>query len=179
MAAQRRSANGELKSASLREAFLFSGCRKQKGRSTPHGESGPECAARGDEAELGFGVRVDVIAGLTNRSDFFGFFIRNFTVEFLLQSHNQLNGIQRIGAEVVNKGGFSDTSSSLLPQRCSSNNLLDAFFDGAAHGTTLPSYQVPLSTSRSLVKWTAFSELRRIYFKKRRNLYLSTYLMVS
>ena len=60
-------------------------------------------------AEAGIGARgrgltvvgCDVIDSQLNGGDFFSFFIGNFATERFFQSHYQLNGIQRVGAQIV------------------------------------------------------------------------------
>src|SRR5271170_6853831 len=77
---------------------------------------------------LALGVFLDVIHGVFNRSDFFGVFIWNFNAEIFFKSHYQLDGIERIGAQVVHKGGggsdFAFIHTELLDDNC-----FHAFFD--------------------------------------------------
>ena len=46
-------------------------------------------------------VGIDVVDSSLNGGDLLCFFIRNFSVEFFFQGHYQLNGIQRVGAQIV------------------------------------------------------------------------------
>src|ERR1700733_2367268 len=112
-------------------------------------------------ALLALGVFLDVIHGVFNRGDFFGVFIRNFNAEIFFKGHYQLDGVERIGAQVVHKGGggsdFAFIHSDLLD-----DNFFHSFFDaghsncssgigcleiparttgwGSAFNTTLPFY---------------------------------------
>ena len=48
-------------------------------------------------------VSVNVVNRLLDSSDLFGFLVRNLALEFLFQRHNQLDGIQRICAKVIDE----------------------------------------------------------------------------
>src|SRR6266436_1588746 len=50
------------------------------------------------------GMLVDVVDGILHGADFFGGIVRDFDVEVLLERHDQLDGIQRISPQVVDKG---------------------------------------------------------------------------
>src|SRR5687767_769054 len=52
----------------------------------------------------GFSVGLDVIDRLLDRGNFHGFLVRYFSLEFFLEGHDELHGIERIGAEVVHEG---------------------------------------------------------------------------
>src|SRR5271163_4130483 len=79
-------------------------------------------------ALLALGVFLDVIHGVFYRGDFFGVFVWNFNAEIFFKSHYQLDGVERIGAQVVHKrGGGSDFAfvhTELLDDNC-----FHAFFD--------------------------------------------------
>lgn len=51
------------------------------------------------------GVLFDVVDCLLNGSDFFSFFVRNFALEFFFKRHNEFNGVQRIGAQIIYERG--------------------------------------------------------------------------
>jgi hypothetical protein len=72
----------------------------------------------------------NVVDSQLNGGDLFRFFVRDFGLEFLFQSHNQLNGVQGVSAQVFNErsivGDFFFLDAKLL-----SNDFLDALFDGA------------------------------------------------
>src|SRR5438067_9260870 len=55
---------------------------------------------------LSLGVRLDVIDGLLDGGDLLGFLVRNLGLEFLLERHHELDGVERIGAEVVDERGL-------------------------------------------------------------------------
>ena len=48
-------------------------------------------------------VRTDVIDRLLHRGDLLGVLVRNLGLEFLFQSHDELNRVQRVGAKVVDE----------------------------------------------------------------------------
>jgi hypothetical protein len=65
-----------------------------------------------------------------NSSDFFSFFVRDFGLEFLFQSHHQLNGVKGVSTQVFNEG------SSVYPcfvfnAQLLGNDVRDALFEGA------------------------------------------------
>jgi hypothetical protein len=66
------------------------------------------------------------------RSDLLSFFVRNFAFELFLESHHQFDGVERVGAQIVDErgivGGFVFFDAQLFD-----DDFLDAFFDGA-HG---------------------------------------------
>src|ERR1700722_10310670 len=47
---------------------------------------------------------VDVLDGLLNRGDLFGVLVRNLDLELFFKSHHQLDGVERVGSEVVHEG---------------------------------------------------------------------------
>ncbi len=61
-------------------------------------------------------VGVYVVDRFLNRGDFFGFFVRNFSIEFLFQCHHQFNGVQRVGTQVSVKEELFWMSSSFNVQ---------------------------------------------------------------
>src|SRR5918993_2371766 len=89
----------------------------------------------------GLDVRLDVIDGLLHRGDLLGLFVRDLALEFFFERHDQFDGVERVGAEVVDErsaiGHFLFLDAELFD-----DDLLDAFFD-AAHG---------LRSSRSLFR---------------------------
>lgn len=46
-----------------------------------------------------------MIDGVFDGENFLGHIVGNFDAEFFLESHHQLNGIQAVGAKIVNKTG--------------------------------------------------------------------------
>src|SRR5580704_10376585 len=75
-----------------------------------------------------FGVLLDVIDGVFDRGNFLGILVRNLNAEIFLESHDQLDRVERVGAQVVHKGSsrsyFAFINTELLDNDC-----LHAFFD--------------------------------------------------
>ncbi|GBH08781.1 hypothetical protein KPSA1_02162 [Pseudomonas syringae pv. actinidiae] len=53
-------------------------------------------------------MAVDVVDCCLNGRDLFRFFVRDFGLEFLFQSHYQLNGVQGVSAQVFNERSSVD-----------------------------------------------------------------------
>src|SRR5258705_9239685 len=51
----------------------------------------------------GLGVVLDVLDGVADRHDLLGVLVGDLDVEVLLQSHDELDGIQRVGAQVLDE----------------------------------------------------------------------------
>src|SRR5690606_3439814 len=75
-------------------------------------------------------VGVDVIDGFLNSGDLFGLLVRDLGLEFLFQSHHQLNGVKGIGTQVFDEGSAVG-DFIFLDAKLLGNDFLDAFFDGA------------------------------------------------
>eukprot|EP00160_Parvularia_atlantis_P002564 Unigene12132_Nuclearia_a/m.36889 Unigene12132_Nuclearia_a/g.36889 ORF Unigene12132_Nuclearia_a/g.36889 Unigene12132_Nuclearia_a/m.36889 type:complete len:109 (-) Unigene12132_Nuclearia_a:153-479(-) len=82
-----------------------------------------------DYSVLGL-VAFDVVYSSLNGSDLLGFFVRDFGLEFLFQSHHQLNGVKRIGTQVIDEG-LLESHFLFLDAQLLGDDFLDAFFDGA------------------------------------------------
>jgi hypothetical protein len=83
----------------------------------------------GRREKSGFlGVGVDVVDGLLDRGDLFRFLIRNFRLEFLFEGHHELDCIERVGAEVVDKRGCV-LDLRLVDTELFRDDFLDALFD--------------------------------------------------
>src|SRR3954470_14981388 len=52
---------------------------------------------------LGLGVRFDVLDGFLDASNLLGILVGDFDAELLLECHHELDGVERVGAEVVHK----------------------------------------------------------------------------
>src|SRR4249919_4246777 len=80
----------------------------------------------------GLDVRLDVVDRLLHGGDLLGFFVRDLALELFLERHHQLDGVEGVGAQVVDERGtvgcFLFLDAQLLD-----DDLLDALFDGA-HG---------------------------------------------
>ena len=48
-----------------------------------------------------FAVFLDIGDGVTNSSDFLGILVGNVHLEYTLKLHNQLYGVERVGAQVI------------------------------------------------------------------------------
>src|SRR6267142_1972752 len=92
------------------------------------------------QVPLGFrsrlGVRLDVVDGLLDGGDLLGFLVGNLGLELLLERHHQLDGVERVRAQVIDERrlvlDFGFVASELL-----GDDLLDALFD-VFHPRLLP-----------------------------------------
>ncbi len=75
-------------------------------------------------------VASNVVDGRLNGSDFFSCCVREFGLEFLFQSHHQLNGVKGIGTQVFYEGSSVD-HFFLFNAQLLGDDFLDALFDGA------------------------------------------------
>src|SRR5215471_7963309 len=46
---------------------------------------------------------VDVVDGLVDGGDLFGVLVRNLDLEFLFEGHHQLDGVERVGSQIVDE----------------------------------------------------------------------------
>src|SRR6185437_4891095 len=90
-------------------------------------------AARAADGASGLDVRLDVVNRLLHGGDLFGFFVGNLGLELFLESHDQLNGIERIGAQIVHEGSVRG-DILFLDAKLFDDDLLDALFDAAHVG---------------------------------------------
>jgi hypothetical protein len=74
-------------------------------------------------------VGVDIIHRLLNSGNFFRFLVRNLAIELFFESHNQFDGVQRVGTEIINEGRFPG-HLFLLDAKLLDDDLLDALFNG-------------------------------------------------
>jgi hypothetical protein len=75
-----------------------------------------------------FGVGDDVINRGLDRTDLLCFFIGNFGLELFFEGHDQLDGVQGIGAQIVHERGLVLDVLQLYAQLFG-YDLLDPFFD--------------------------------------------------
>src|SRR5436190_21610922 len=54
---------------------------------------------------LPLGVRLDVLDGFLHARDLLGVLVRNLDPELFLEGHHELDGVERVGAEVVDERG--------------------------------------------------------------------------
>src|SRR5712692_9211192 len=78
--------------------------------------------------QLTLGVGLDVIDGLLHGGDLLGFLVGNLGLELLLEGHHELDGVQRIGAEVVDERGFV-LDFGLVHAELLGNDFLDRLLD--------------------------------------------------
>src|SRR5271156_3512910 len=82
-----------------------------------------------------FGVLLDVIDGVFYRGNFFGVFVGDLDAEIFLESHHQLDSVERVGAQVVHKrSGRSDFA--FIHTELLDNNRFHAFFDAGHSGSS-------------------------------------------
>src|SRR5271165_893181 len=76
-----------------------------------------------------FRVLANVVDGVLDGADFFGVFVRNLDVEGLFEGHDQFDGVERVGPEVVHegraRGDFAFVYAQLLY-----DNLFHFFING-------------------------------------------------
>src|SRR5262245_854790 len=76
----------------------------------------------------GLGVRLHVVDGLLDRGDLLGVLVRDRGLELLLERHDELDGVQRVGAEVVDKGRLV-LDFGLVDAELLCDDFPDALFD--------------------------------------------------
>src|SRR5690348_12457053 len=111
----------------------FQGCIKDEscavGRSFRHyGSKRPGETPR--PRASGLDVGLDVIHRLLHGGDLLGFLVRDLGLELFLEGHDQLNGIERIGAQIVHEGSVRG-DVLFLDAKLFDDDLLDALFDAA------------------------------------------------
>src|SRR4051812_43882149 len=78
----------------------------------------------------------DVIDRLLNGRDLLCVFIRNFGFEFLFKRHHELNGVERVGAEIVDEGSVTGDFFLFHPQLLGDDGFNLLF--NTAHWCTSP-----------------------------------------
>ncbi|CAJ0907111.1 protein of unknown function [Alcaligenes faecalis subsp. faecalis] len=73
-------------------------------------------------------VRIDVVHSLLDRRDFLSFFVWYFGFEFVFERHHELDHVERVGTEVVEKRRFV-FDLGFVNAKLFSDDLLDALFD--------------------------------------------------
>lgn len=85
-----------------------------------------------EEAELSLGL-LDELDGIADSQDRVSGIVRNFDAEFFFESHNQLNRIERVGAQIVDEAcAFNNLVG--VHAKMINNNFLYAFCDIAHVG---------------------------------------------
>jgi hypothetical protein len=64
-----------------------------------------ESESKSEEGSKGSAVRLDKIDRILDRHDLFGGIIRDLAPEFLFKGHYELDGVEAIGAQIVDKAG--------------------------------------------------------------------------
>src|SRR5918996_2148900 len=77
---------------------------------------------------LCFGVGLDVVDGLLDGGDLLGLFVRDLGVELLFERHHELDGVERVGAQVVDEGRFV-LDLGLVHAELLGNDFSDPLFD--------------------------------------------------
>src|SRR5579884_3451192 len=89
----------------------------------PHAGSSP-----GRSIPLGLGMLFDVVDGVLDRRNLLGVLVRNFDSEGFLERHDQLDGVQRVRTEVVDKRRRR-RHLGLIHSELLDNDLLDTLLD--------------------------------------------------
>src|SRR5690606_11531057 len=117
---------------------------------TPEAASAaPGCHARcgaGAAWWSGLDVGLDVVDRLLHRSDLLGFLVRDLALELFLEGHDQLDGVEGIGTQVVDERG-AGADLFFLDAQLFDDDLLDALFD-AAHWSMAPVEAVAVGSVR-------------------------------
>src|SRR5512145_2228151 len=83
-------------------------------------------------------MSVDVIDGLLHRGDLFRLLIRDLALELLLERHHQLDRVERVGPQIIDKSRLR-LDIGFVHAELFRNDLLDALFDGFDQ-VALPGY---------------------------------------
>ena len=81
------------------------------------------------KADLKLGNKVD---GILDSGDRGGLFFWDFGVEFFFDGHDQFNGIEGVGTEVIDEGGFGDDLVG-INTKLLNNDVLDLGFELGGH----------------------------------------------
>src|SRR4051794_30954555 len=65
--------------------------------------SAMKCPVPGEGLLFCFGVRLDVVDRFLDARDLLGLLVGNFDAEFLLEGHDELDGVERVGAQIVHE----------------------------------------------------------------------------
>jgi hypothetical protein len=85
---------------------------------------------------LYLGMRLDVVDGLLHGRDLFRFLVGDLGLEFLLERHHELHGVERVGPQVVDERGVV-LDLRLVHAELFCDDFLDALFD-VFHALLLP-----------------------------------------
>lgn len=70
----------------------------------------------------------DIVDNFLYCRDVGSFFLRDLAVEFFFDSHDELDSVQRVGAQIIHKGGRVD-NLFLIHAQLGRDDLLDLVFD--------------------------------------------------
>ena len=104
----------------------------------------PATAVRNNASALD--VSLDVVDRLLDRRDLLSFFVRDFALELFFQRHHQLDGVERIGAQIVDA-----VRRNSLDRLATQFELVPASFGGdtVALGSALMPVEALIDTPRS------------------------------
>src|SRR3990170_4997560 len=88
-------------------------------------------------------VVLDVLDGVSHRRDLLGILVRDLDVERLLERHDQLHGVQGVGAEILDELRRGDHLFFLRPQLFA-DDFLDFVLNRVCHAQCPPSCIVKL-----------------------------------
>src|SRR6185312_3256768 len=92
----------------------------------------PVTTTRWRTLSLGTRFGLDVVNGVLDATDLLRILVRDLDLEGTLEFHNQLDQVERIGAEILNEGG-SWGNFTLLDAELLDHDLTDLFFDASGH----------------------------------------------
>src|SRR5688572_28632265 len=101
-------------------------------------------------------MRFDIGESVFNGSDLLGILIRDLDAETFFKSHDKLDGVQRIRAEVVDKGCGRRHFRLIHPQLFH-DNLFDLLFSRRSHSK--PPYFLASGPPSGSLRYTAFGGL--------------------
>src|SRR5579864_1634867 len=108
---------------------------------------------------FGFGVRLDVLDRFFHTRDLFSVFVRDFDPEFLFEGHDELDGVERVGAQVVDKRRIRRHLFFVDPELLHDDAL---HFVGYGHKSSyVYMYIPPLTASTCPVIYDASSDARK------------------
>src|SRR6185503_21086315 len=94
-----------------------------------------------------FRVLLDIVDGISHTGYLFGVLVRNLNVELFLESHHQLNGVQRVGPQVIDEPRVSG-DFRLVNTEFIHNYRLYPFLNGTFCHVVAPLKSIWLSTNR-------------------------------
>ena len=99
-------------------------------------------------------VGLDVVDGLLDGGDLLRFLVGDLGLELLLERHHQLDGVERVGAEVVDERRFV-LDLGLVDAQLLGNDLLDPLFDVLHYVSFLVSHAADPGFKRAILPESA------------------------